>query len=113
MMRLVLLFVTSIVALISAPIAMAAGDPVAGQEKAAPCQACHGPHGNSTDPQFPRLNGQYANYIVRALEEYQHGTRQNPIMAGFAANLTAQDREDLAAFFAGQSEGLYVVGHGP
>lgn len=112
MTRLVLLFFATIVALISAPI-MAAGDPVAGQEKSAPCQACHGPDGNSADPQFPRLNGQYATYIVQVLEEYQAGIRKNPIMAGFAANLTDQDREDLAAFYSGQSKGLYVIGHGP
>ncbi|MFZ0255718.1 MAG: cytochrome c [Gammaproteobacteria bacterium] len=112
MTRLVLLFITSIMVLMSTPI-MAAGDPVAGQEKSAPCQACHGPDGNSTDPQFPRLAGQYANYLVRALEEYQTGIRKNPIMAGFAATLTAQDRQDLAAFYSGQPNGLYVIGHGP
>ena len=112
MRRWILLLLTSTAALMSAPT-MAAGDAVAGQQKSAPCQACHGPDGNSTDPQFPRLNGQYANYIVRALQDYQSGARQNPIMAGFAANLTDQDREDLAAFFSGQAKGLYVIGHGP
>lgn len=112
MTRLVLLFATFALALTSAPI-MAEGNPAAGKEKSAPCQACHGPDGNSTDPQFPRLNGQYPDYIVQALEEYQAGVRKNPIMAGFAANLTDQDREDLAAYFSSQPKGLYVVGHGP
>ena len=112
MTRLVLLLVTSIVTLMSAPI-MAAGDPVAGQQKSAPCQACHGPDGNSTDPQFPRLAGQYADYLVLTLEQYQTGVRKNPIMAGFAANLTDQDRQDLAAFFASQANSLHVIGYGP
>jgi cytochrome c553 len=112
MMRLALLFVTFTLALMSAST-MAAGDPVAGKAKSAPCQACHGPDGNSTDPQYPKLNGQYADYLVLALEQYQNGVRKNPIMAGFAANLTAQDRQDLAAFFSGQADGLYVIGHEP
>ena len=112
MRRWVLLFATAAVALMSTPTT-ASGDATAGQEKSAPCQACHGADGNSADPQFPRLTGQYANYLVRALEEYQTGTRKNPIMAGFAANLTAEDREDLAAFYSSQPKGLYVIGHGP
>jgi cytochrome c553 len=29
-------------------------------------------------------------------------------MAGFAATLSEQDREDLAAFFASQKSGLYT-----
>lgn len=112
MTRLLLLFVTSTVALMSGPV-MSAGDPVAGQQKSAPCQSCHGPDGNSTDPQFPRLAGQYADYLVQVLEEYQAGIRKNAIMAGFAANLSAQDRKDLAAYYSSQSNGLYVIGHGP
>lgn len=111
MMRVVLLFVTATLTFFSAHT-MAAGDAVAGQQKSAPCAACHGPDGNSTDPQFPRLSGQYADYIVHALQQYKSGDWKNPIMAGFAANLTAQDRADLAAFYASQ-KGLHVIGHRP
>ena len=39
--------------------------------------------------------------------QYQSGDRNNPIMAGQAANLSAQDIEDLAAYYAQQS-GLYT-----
>lgn len=112
MKRLTLFLVVSAMAFSSAQ-AMAAGDATAGKEKSARCQACHGQDGNSTDPQFPKLNGQYADYLVRALEEYQSGARKNPIMAGFAANLTKQDREDLAAYYMSQPSGVYVIGHGP
>ena len=89
--------------------ALGAGDAVAGKEKSAACQACHAVDGNSTDPQFPRLNGQYADYIVRALEDYKSGARQNAIMAGFAATLSETDREDLAAYYASQEQGLRIV----
>jgi cytochrome c553 len=82
--------------------ALAAGDPAAGQTKAATCVACHNADGNSTDPQYPRLAGQYADYLEQALKSYQDGRRQNAIMNGFAAALSQQDMRDLAAFYAAQ-----------
>ena len=53
--------------------------------------------------------------VVRArdgvieIHDYKTGKRKNPIMAGFAATLTEQDREDLAAFYASQKSSLYTV----
>ncbi|HEY4093290.1 MAG TPA: c-type cytochrome, partial [Luteibacter sp.] len=46
---------------------MANGDPAAGSKKIATCVACHGKDGNSVDPQYPRLAGQYADYMAQAL----------------------------------------------
>ncbi|MBI5040299.1 MAG: cytochrome c [Gammaproteobacteria bacterium] len=83
--------------------ASAAGDAAAGKEKSAMCQSCHGADGNSTDPQFPRLAGQHANYIERALMDYRSGARKNPIMAGFAGGLTDEDIANLAAYFSSQA----------
>lgn len=81
-----------------------AADAAAGKEKAAQvCASCHGADGNSTDPQYPLLAGQYADYIVQALKEYQNGNRKNPIMSGFAAGLSEEDMENLAAWFSSQS----------
>lgn len=79
-----------------------AGDPVAGEKKAQPCASCHGPDGNSAAPNFPILAGQHEDYLVHTLEEYKSGTRTNPIMKGMAAPLSAQDMEDLAAYFSEQ-----------
>ena len=87
--------------------ALAAGSSAAGQEKAAPCAACHGADGNSATPTFPNLAGHHATYIVQALEQYQNGQRKNAIMVGQAANLSEQDIKDLAAYYAAQ-EGLYT-----
>lgn len=87
--------------------AAGAGDPEAGQQKSAPCQACHGADGNSTGPQFPRLAGQYPDYLVQALMEYKNGERKNQIMAPFAAQLSPRDMEDLAAYFASRPKGLF------
>jgi cytochrome c553 len=88
---------------------LAGGDSVAGKEKSTACQACHGEDGNSPDGQFPRLAGQHSDYIVVSLENYQSGARKNAIMAGFAGPLTAQDREDLAAFYSSQDSELEVI----
>jgi cytochrome c553 len=87
--------------------ALAVGDAAAGKEKAAQvCASCHGAEGNSTDPQYPRLAGQYASYLVQALREYKEGDRKNPIMLGFASGLSEADIENLAAWFASQPGGL-------
>lgn len=86
----------------------AAGDPAAGEQKAQICASCHGADGNSESGQFPMLAGQYPSYIVKALEDYQSGARKDPVMAGFAATLSHQDRQDLAAYFSRQT-GLSVV----
>lgn len=75
----------------------------AGQVKAAMCAACHGADGNSVSPQFPKLAGQNAGYIVQELERFKSGERKNPIMAGMAAGLSAQDMQNLAAWFSSQT----------
>jgi cytochrome c553 len=86
---------------------LADGDPDAGKQKSQICQQCHGADGNGTGPQFPRLAGQYPDYLVQALTGYQNGDRNNPIMAPFAAPLSPQDKEDLAAYFSTLPNGLY------
>ncbi len=86
---------------------MAAGDAAKGKELSATCVACHGADGNSNDPQYPRLAGQYADYLARALADYKSGARKNAIMSGFASSLSEQDQKDLAAYFAAQ-QGLHV-----
>lgn len=91
----------------------AQGDVEAGRTKSAPCQACHGADGQGIGPQFPRLAGQYPDYMVQALMAYKTGARKNPIMAPFAAPLSARDMADLAAYYASRPKGLYVKPIGP
>jgi cytochrome c553 len=85
---------------LSATSAVAGGDPVAGKAKTVTCVACHGQDGNSIDPQYPRLAGQYADYMEQALHEYKSGQRDNAIMKGFASQLSDQDIADVAAYFS-------------
>ena len=41
------------------------GNAAAGKQKAAACAACHGADGNQTlDGTYPRLAGQYADYLA-------------------------------------------------
>ncbi len=79
--------------------AQAAGDKDAGKEKAIPCQICHGKGGRSTNPLYPVLAAQHAQYIVKQLKAFKTGLRKDPIMNGMAEPLTDADMEDLAAFF--------------
>lgn len=78
------------------------GDAQAGAGKAIACAACHGVDGNSADPQYPKLAGQHERYIARQLSLYKNGERENAIMLGFAAGLSAQDMRDIGAYFASQ-----------
>ena len=83
-----------------------------GKEKAAVCFSCHGEDGNSNTgqvPQPPKLAGQHADYLIRAMQDYASGARSNPIMAAFAANLTDEDREDLAAYYASLPSSLSLI----
>ena len=83
-----------------AQVALRPGDAKIGQAKAAVCGACHGLDGNSVAPQFPKLAGQNAQYIVRQLTDFKSGKRQNPIMLGMATPLSTQDMRDVAAYFS-------------
>ena len=79
-----------------------------GQEKAAVCTSCHGPTGVSPTPNWPTLAGQHKDYLVEVIGQYQGGKRTDPVMAGLVMNLSAEDIEDIAKFYAAQS-GLFTA----
>lgn len=70
--------------------------------KAAPCVACHGPGGNSTQPLFPILAGQTARYLYLQLRDFQEGRRDDPVMSPMVKDLTRDDMRELANYFAAQ-----------
>ena len=96
---LTLLSLGAVMAFASAPL-LASGNAANGKTKAAACFACHGADGNGVDPQYPRLAGQYNEYIQQVLHEYKDGRRNNPIMKGMVATLSDQDIEDISAYFS-------------
>jgi cytochrome c553 len=83
--------------------AEAAGNPEAGRQKAAACMACHGPDGNSPADMWPKLAGQLPEYIVKQLQDFKAGRRQDEQMSPQAANVAEIDMADIAAFFAAQT----------
>ncbi len=87
-----------------------AGDVEAGKAKSVEktCNTCHGETGVSVSSAFPNLAGQYADYLENSLKQYASGARKNAIMATFAMQLTPQEMQDLAAFYASQT-GLKTV----
>ena len=82
-----------------------AGDPTAGAQKTQMCTGCHGIIGWRTAyPEVykvPKIGGQHAPYIVKALQEYKSGERTHPSMRAIAASLSDQDMADLAAYYSG------------
>jgi cytochrome c553 len=77
--------------------------------KAALCASCHGKNGVGITGDYPTLAGQHADYLARALNEYAHGDRKNPIMPNFVTGLTAADIKEIAHYFSEQSPPLETV----
>jgi cytochrome c553 len=73
-----------------------------GKGKSEVCRACHGPTGKAVEPIYPDLAGQHRDYLEKSLRAFRDGSRQNAVMAGFAANLTDQDIKEIAAWYASQ-----------
>jgi cytochrome c553 len=84
------------------PDPLTGGDAEKGAAKAAVCAACHGPGGNSSNPEWPKLAGQHAPYALAQLQAFKSGARKNPLMNAQVAALSEQDMKDLAAYFAAQ-----------
>ncbi|MFT4728248.1 MAG: cytochrome c553 [Granulosicoccus sp.] len=85
--------------------AYAAGDTVAGEQKAHTCLGCHGvQHYVNTYPTYhvPLISGQHEAYLVAALQAYRAKTRSHPTMQANAALLTDQDIADIAAWLSAQ-----------
>jgi len=100
----------ALLALAVSSAVQAKGNAATGQEtaKAKACVTCHGEQGNKPSaPDQPVLAGQHYDYLVRALTDYKSGRRSNPIMKGFAGQLSKKDIEDLAAWFSSQKSPLH------
>lgn len=82
----------------------AAGDVAAGKAKSAVCMGCHGPNGNSVNPAWPKLAGQHAVYLAKAMRDFRSGARKDPVMGPMAKPLTDEDIANLAAYYAAQTQ---------
>ena len=71
-----------------------------GGEGIAPCASCHGADGNAPiDGMYPKLGGQYADYLAQSLQGTRAGSTAD-VMAAQAKNLSDQQIADLAAYYA-------------
>jgi len=66
------------------------------------CASCHGEDGNSLVPNFPKLAGQQAVYLLRELKDYKSGKRESEVMVPLVSSLSDEDLANLAAFYASQ-----------
>lgn len=103
MLRLLALSALSVVVGTAAAQNAARGQRIAGQV----CAACHAADGNSVAPTNPKIAGQFAEYLQKQLGDFKAhpGTkpaRENPIMTPMTANLSDDDIQSVAAYYAGQ-----------
>lgn len=66
------------------------------------CAACHSADGSRGSPANPIIAGQHPEYLVKQLEEFKSGKRDNAVMKGFASTLNAADMKNVAAYYAGK-----------
>ena len=82
---------------------LAKGNIEDGKSKPMLCSACHGPDGNSINPEWPRLAGQHEKYFVNTLKAYKNQSRKNAVMYPLVMTLSEQDMMDLAAYYQAQT----------
>ncbi len=68
------------------------------------CAGCHGPAGAGLPAQYPRLAGQYAEYVAAQLKAFREGSRANDpngAMRGVAIRLSEREIRAVAEYAAG------------
>lgn len=76
-----------------------AADIAAGSARAAQCAACHGSNGHAVNPLTPNLAGQDEDYLVKQLQDFRSGARQDETMSVIAKPLSDMEIANLAAYF--------------
>jgi len=104
--RNLIMMATAALMLVASAAVLADGDAAAGKQKTAMCEGCHGIPGYKTAfpsvYNVPKLGGQHAGYLVKALQAYKSGERSHPTMRAIAAGLSDKDMADLAAYYAAE-----------
>lgn len=90
------------------PAAVARGEAIARDgvpaARVPACSDCHGPSPTRRNPAYPRLAGQYADYLVLQLELFKQGKRGGSayahLMDKVAPRLTPEQIRDVAGYYA-------------
>lgn len=77
-----------------------AGNKNVGKIKSSGCKRCHGAEGMSKNPKYPNLAGQKEAYLLKALNDYKNGKRDNIAMRSITTGLSNSTLKDLAAYYA-------------
>ncbi len=85
----------------------AKGDAEHGKSISSTCVACHSADGNSIIPSYPKIAGQYENYLLKELLLYKgratdRASANAQIMYTQVADFSVTDLEDLAAYYSSQ-----------
>ena len=80
-------------------------------EEANSCVGCHGADGNSMISTFPKIAGQYQDYLYHALKAYKNGERNNAIMNGISSTLNEKQMKKLSKYFSSQ-KGMQKINQG-
>ncbi|MDP1888280.1 cytochrome c [Polaromonas sp.] len=81
----------------AAPAKVAKPDLVKGEATyTAVCVACHAADGNSAIAVNPKLAQQHPEYLVKQLQEFKSGKRNNAVMKGFASALSDDDMKNIS-----------------
>jgi cytochrome c553 len=83
-----------------APRDAQSGNVKAGAARAQACEACHGLDGMAKIVEAPNLAGQNEQYLVKQMQAFKSGERQNQMMSLVAPTLSDEDIDDLAAYYA-------------
>ncbi len=82
------------------------GNAAKGADNIAVCSSCHGAHGNSLKPEFPNLAGQNYNYLLKQMENFRSGARQNNTMSAMIQTVPKApgdaNLQDIARYFSSQ-----------
>jgi cytochrome c553 len=68
------------------------------------CAGCHGPNGAGIPGMYPRLSGQFAEYVDAQLKAFRAGSRANDasgMMRGVAARMSDEEIRAVAEYAAG------------
>ena len=88
----------------AAPPKAAKPDLVKGEASfTAVCAACHGADGNSAIAANPKLSQQHPEYLIKQLQEFKSGKRNDPVMKGFASALSDDDMRNIAYWVTGKT----------
>ncbi len=64
------------------------------------CSTCHGPTGQSSNAEFPKLAGQNADYLIRQMFNFKSRARKSNEMEKEMSGLSGNDIEELANYFS-------------